>query len=195
MLKKIMVLASMAVTAVAFAAPAIASAEWTDATKKVEVPREVSFTGPAAFTGGIGGITCNNTHATATLTPGSTATVNSFIVTNPTTECTETGGLAFCTTHSVTSTGNPWTAHTNTVDITITGVKIDNTMSGAFCPYHELTLKGDVTVTPDNPHAATLGHLGGTMGVYNGTTTAFVQNVTVSHTVNVSPSGTYGITT
>jgi hypothetical protein len=191
MLKKTTVLAAMAAIAM-FAIPSLASAAWTDATAEVEANAAVSFAGKASFVGELGGISCTSSTASATLTPGTTGDVTAFGATPS--SCKGSGGLAFCTVVSVTSTNLPWTAHTNGSTIAITGVHIDNTYSGAFCPYHEITLQGEVTATPDNLHAATKGTVGGSLKAYNNTTGAFIQNVTASGELSVTPSGTYGIT-
>ena len=207
MRKKMMILATMAASLVAFAAPSMANATgvWTDGTVPVEGEEEITFSGTAAFTG-IGGVSCAS-HSSTTLTEGSTGDVDTFTVANPA-GCTTSGALAGCTVTSVESTytkhtvegvttPTPWIAHTTTDAITITHVHIDNTLHGAFCPYHEITLTGDVIATPNNKHAAssvTLSNTAGALKAYNGTTGAEIGNVTASGTLNVSPAGTYGIT-
>jgi hypothetical protein len=194
MLKKTMLMASMAVAAIAFALPAVASANWTHNTNAIASPINLSFSGTASFVGELGGVSCSESTATAEATVGTKAHVKSFGADNPTTKCKASGGLAFCTVQTVEATGLPWEAHTNTSAITVTTVHIDNTFSGAFCPYHIITLYGDVAVTPDNPHKAKTGTISGTLKAYNGTSNAFIQNVTASGTLNVTPSETYGIT-
>jgi hypothetical protein len=187
-----MVVAALAVSALSL--PSGALADWTDGTVNVGVERTITVAGSIGFSGALGGGTCTEADGTGTLTPGTTGDFVSYQITNPTTTCKGSGGLVFCTGQSGTATGLPWTAHTNGATMTITGVHIDLTFTGAFCPYHEITLKGSTAVTPNNLHAATSGTISGTLEAFNGTTGAFIQNVSGTGSGTITPSGTYGIT-
>lgn len=195
MFKKTTVLVGMAL-AILHIAPAVAVADWTDATVKVQADANITFSGPTTFgAASFGGITCGASHATATLTPGTTADINSFSST--VSSCTSEGGFAGCTVTSVTSTGLPLTIHTTGSAIEVTELNTDYTLHGAFCPYHEVTFKGNFTATPDNLHAmtkVTLSSAGSALEVYNGTTGATIAAAVANHSLTVTPSGTYGIT-
>ena len=183
MLKKMMLLAVMAVAAVAFAVPAVASAtEWTHEGKGLEENASVTFTGTAQFNTGTAGIHCTTVHVKATLEPGSTGKITSFEGTH----CTGIGGLAGATA-TTTPTGLPWTIHANANgSITITGVHIDNaiTPSPPFPP--GATIFGNVTATPNNSSAISSVELSGTVETS-------VGPAQVSGTLEASPAGTYGI--
>ena len=192
MFKRTIALAGALAIASALSLPAISAANWTDGTVNVGENAAITTSGNLSFVGGLGGTTCKEAVGKGTLEPGTTATISESVTT--VSSCTTSGGLAGCKVTSVTSTNLPWTAHTNGTTLTTTAVHFDMTYHGAFCPYHELTLKGDTTITPSNSHAAGEGTAGGTVGAYNGTTGAFIQNVTGSGAGNVTPAGTYGLT-
>jgi hypothetical protein len=188
MLRKTMIIASMAAAAVALAVPAGASATWGEKT--------VAITGPVGFHSNIGGITCNETHGTATLTADTTGHATSFNVTNATTKCTGHGGLAFCTVHVVEALNLNWPIDKSGHNITVTNVTIRGTNSGAFCPYHELHIEGEAKLTPvggSNPSAVTNATFGkGTnfMTIRNGTTlhSVVTSEATPTDTVHLTPT-------
>ena len=191
MIKRTMGFAVVAIAAGVVAVPA-ASAAWTDGTVSVGAYANVSFAGNFAIVGAFGGTSCHEGSATGTLEPGTTGTITSFA---PAVEsCTTSGGLAGCTVTSVTSTNLPWTMHANGSNVTVTGFDLDITYHSAFCPYHELTLGGSFIFDLNNVHQGQTWTITGTVELRNGTTGAFIQNVTPSGTLSIAPSSTYGIT-
>jgi hypothetical protein len=188
MLKKTLLLASMAVAVVTLAVPAGASATWGEKT--------VSITGPFGFHSNIGGITCNETHWTATLTANTTGHVTGFSITNATPQCTAHGGLAFCIVHSAIPLSLNWPIDKTGHDLTITDLTLQSTLTGVFCPYHEVRLEGDATLTPvagSNPAAVTTGTFskaGVFMTIKNGTNLAetITKEATPKDTVHLTPS-------
>ncbi len=182
-IKKITMLASMALALGAFAIPASASAaEWTDEGATLEAAANVTFSGTAQFDTGTAGVHCPTVVAKATLQPGSTGTINSFEGVG----CKGIKGLngASATT---TATGLPWVIHANdNGTITITDVHIDNalTPSPPFPP--SATIFGDVTATPNNPEEISSVALSGKVETTAG-------EADVSGSLNASPAGRYGI--
>lgn len=194
MIRKMM-MASLAWAVAAFAVPSLASADWTDNTVRVNSQANITFSGNKQFFSAIGGVSCTEAHANATITPGTTGHINSD--TAVVASCKGTGGLAGCTVTSFTSFLLPWTAHTNGSAIEVTGLDVHITFHGGFCPYHEVALAGNVTTTPNNAHGAssfTAGNVAGALELYNGTTGATISTVTTSGTLNITPGSTYGIT-
>ena len=184
----------MAVAAMAFVIPSIASAQWTDGTNAIPGSINVVFHGPASFTSTIGGVSCTESTSEGSAEPGTTGTILAFAAAG----CTTSGGLAGCTVTTVKADTLPWTVHIKeTKDVEITGVNITNTFHGAFCPYHEITLFGNVTATPHNSHAIdtiTLGNGAGGLEAFNSTTGATIAPITAAGTQTVTPANTYGIT-
>ena len=191
MFRKTMVLVGMAAAAVALYVPAVAPADWSAGTSKIETGVSVPWVGSFAFVGALGGVSCSSVHSEWTLEPGTTGKVLSFDPTN--TSCTTSGGLAGCTVTAVNATG-AWITHTNGSDITITIARLDYLNHGAFCPRHNLQLEGTTTATPNDTHAMTKVTLTGAVGAYDGTTEALIQNVTSSGTLAYPPPGPYGVT-
>jgi hypothetical protein len=193
MFKKTTLMAGLAISALALALPAGASAEWTDKGAKLVKNEAVAFAGNTSFVSNFGGINCTETTATGVLEPGINGKITSFAAINQTTKCDASGGLAFCTTHSVTPTNINWAIQTNTASITISGMHVDTTFTGAFCPYHEITLKGNVGALPNNLTAVGSVALFGAVEVVNSTTGAAIGQAQMGGTWNVTPAGTYGI--
>jgi len=183
MIKKIMLLASMALATAALAAPA-AQAEWLHNGAPLKANATVNLSGTAGFAApfGLGTYTCT-VHATLVAEPGSTGKVTKF---EPTTNtCVGTGILANCKLKSHSS-NVPMIVHANTTvrTISITNATIKNVYEGANCSQTETHLLfSTVTATPDNGSSISSVKLSGT--ATNGTT--------VSGTLNVTPAKTYGI--
>ncbi|HEX5763707.1 MAG TPA: hypothetical protein VFY04_11385 [Solirubrobacterales bacterium] len=185
-IKKMLLLASMALAAIAAAAPAAqAQGEWTHEGEPITESKEVTFAGTVQFTvvGSSTGVHCKNSHAVAHFLPGGKGEVTTF----EGKECRGTGFLVGCTTVHPKSEGLPWpiTANTNQTG-TISEVNIVNTMTGSFCPVSSTTLTGNVIVTPDNPEETSSVTLSGTVMTSQG-------EAEVAGTLSVSPAGTYGI--
>jgi hypothetical protein len=199
-IKKMMVLAAMALAAVALAIPAGASA-WYDAGVEVTSNKVITATGSAKFEGEIGSVNCTKgVDAEGTLFASSdNGQITKFEVTSPETNCDVEGGLKTlgCTSLSsaiATTPGTtPWPVDgiTASDDATVTNVVIDNTLTGGvFCP-KTFTLEGSTTMSFDNPKAIKTITLGGTLLL---TSSVGNQNVNVTGTLAVTPSGTYGLT-
>ena len=90
----------------------------------------------------------------------------------------------------------PYPMNTTGERIAVSGAKFDVTFHGAFCPYHEIFIesKGELTLTPDDPHAMTKLTWSGALEARNGTTYAFLMNVEASESPKVTPSDRFGIT-
>ena len=154
-MKKLMLFASLAMAASAFAVPSTASAIWTQNHAHIQAGTnpQIHGEGTAAFTSPVGGVDCVQVTATAQLTGGSTtAQATQF---NPTLEsCKGTGGLAQCKITSITVENLPWTGHLNGTFITMTDVTIQNHFHGVLCPptlqlqstqQHHAILQGEET--------------------------------------------------
>jgi hypothetical protein len=186
MIKKMMLLAGMALALVAVAAPASASANWLHGGNPITTDQTVEFSGPARFFTALGGAEAT-IHVHATLKAGTTtAVINKFEATN----CKGTGGLAG-TTCTTTAKGLPWTAHvTPSNQIEITDVELHNLYwagphSGG--PVATTTLIGDITATPDDAEAISSVSLSSSNATANG------NPAVVEGTLGVSPAGTYGL--
>ena len=194
-IKKMLLVASMALAAVAFAAPGMASAaEWTHEGEPLAEEVTVQFEGTAKFEDQEGnGVECTDAYADVDLEPGSTGKVTSFGPTNVS-NCHVLGSLgSVCSLEEVTSLALPWEVDVNAANFTITGVHIINHMSGGFfCEVaigsaKEITLSGNVTATPDNTAAISSITLSGSLSSSLG------GSVVVSGTMQGTPAGTYGI--
>jgi hypothetical protein len=148
MLKKMMLLASMALAAVAFAVPASASAhEWTHEGAGFAGNLEVGLNGFAAFGGPGENFGCA-THADATLEGGTTTgEITAFNIN--TAACAAEGNFVGCELESATAEGLPWTIHiTAETKITITNAVIHNHFKPGTCFATTIQLTfPDVTVT------------------------------------------------
>jgi hypothetical protein len=185
-IKKMALLASMALALVAFAAPATASAlEWKHEEKKLGANANLTFTGPVGFTSSFGNVTCETAHGAATIKPGDTGTINSFDGTN----CKGSGLLAGCTVVHDDDQGTPWAVKiTGSKTFSISGIQITNQFTGFFCPVSHTTLEGNITATVDNAGAIGSATLSGTLNSSLGT-------VTVNGTLTAQGEAfkTYGI--
>jgi hypothetical protein len=144
-LKKMLLLATMALAVVAFAAPAAAHAEQHEFNEATE-----SYEGPLKFTAaGVGSYECQVT-VSINAEGGTTAEVEAFTPTTST--CVGTGAFTGCKLKEHTSSV-PFTAHTTeTNDLKITdepgNIVIHNVYEGCLVP--ETTLEfAEVTATPN----------------------------------------------
>jgi len=175
-------------------AMATESSEWKHHSTPITSPVEVDLEGTYSFSGGF---SCPEVTAKATLNPGSTGTINSFVLTN-TSKCTVIGGLAAlgCTALTAhTPTELPWVIHNTKTDVTITNTVMHNTIKGGgLCASGiSLTLTGNLTATPfktnGTPSANTIEtfKLDGTLKSSTGT------NVTIDGDLTITPEGTYSL--
>jgi hypothetical protein len=188
MFKRMMLLATMALAVMAAAAPASALANWNDGGVAITANKTIGFAGSATFTSSLGGISCSEGTASATIEPGTTGAITAFSADNANTKCTTSGLLASCKVkaNGVTAEGLPWIIHDTGTDITITGVKITTDLEGS-CGVSSVTIgPGTVTGTPDNPAKVSKVVLSGTLPSSLGV------NVTVGGTLFATPA-TYGL--
>jgi hypothetical protein len=167
-IRKAMLLASMAVAAVAFAAPAGASASgmFLNNGEEITEPIEVEFTGTVGYGGAAGSFVCG-VHPVLTVSTNS-ATINTLGLT--TTDCNGTGGFAHCHLSEASPTsGSTLTPTATKIDLQGlklfkryttgdpgTGIGTSETPCGvaSFPGGLELTFE-NVSLTPDNPEAIT----------------------------------------
>jgi len=192
-LKKMLLLAGMALAAVAFAAPAAAQAEgtWTKNHVPITENTNVSVNGFVGFATAFGGYGCPAS-GTATLEPGGGGTVNTFVIGN-TAECEGTGFLAACelVNHEVTA-GLPYELTATHEDFDIIGdITVWNEYD-AECGFGELEVEfNEITVTAENPTTATNLTLSGQNGVVNVAGQQLEAEAYGNGTL--SPGGVYGV--
>jgi hypothetical protein len=185
-IKKMLLLASMALAAIAFAAPAAAQAEWTHDHEPLSEPATIHFHGDARFfVPFVGSFGCE-VHGTMEATPGDEAHVTQF--TPYTNTCSGTGALTGCQLEKHSATV-PWDAHANTTsgDITVTNATLFNNYVPGSCLFGTETSHlefDEVTLTPDNADTINSVELS---GVDN------TLGAEASGTLDVTPAGTYGI--
>ncbi|HWM63895.1 MAG TPA: hypothetical protein VNP96_07905 [Solirubrobacterales bacterium] len=189
-LKRIMLVASMALALVAVAAPASASANWLKHHKPITQNEHIEVEGVLGFAiPGVASYRCE-IDITATLFAGTTTgEIDTFDIT--TNKCVGEGGLQACTLKGDHTFDLPWEMHVETneagePDITITDVTITNTYNDNTpnCPVHDSTvIFPAVTATPDNP--TTMSTL-----TVSGTGAGGIQ---AFGTASVTPKATFGI--
>jgi len=194
-LRKMLLLAGMALAAVAFAAPAAAQAEgtWTKNHEQLTENATVEIHGFVGFATAFGGFGCP-AHGMATLEPGATGhgTIDTFTIGN-TEGCEGTGFLAECelVEHEVTE-GLPYTLTATPEDLDIIG---DITVWNAYdpeCSFGELEADfNEITVTADSPTTATNLQLSG----QNGIITVAGQEIEAEAygEGEITPAGVYGV--
>lgn len=195
-MKKLTLVAAMAMAVAAFAVPSTASAQWTHNHKHLVGNAQIHGVGSANFQSGIGGVNCaSNVTATATLTGGTTtASVTQF---SPVVaDCDPTGGINHCTIDNIDVELTPYQAHINGTHIQPTNVRIQNTLSGFICP--DITISGNgVTIIPHDTDQGAGGHTTITALTLSGQLESSAGgNVTVGGTITAtaSSSHTYGFT-
>jgi hypothetical protein len=191
-LKKMLILASMALAAVAFAAPASASAatwvHWTEGEEESVSTITEDFTGFAKFS--VVGAEGNNfgctvhAHVNGTTEGGvAHATVTSFEITTST--CKGEGTFTGCELES-DSTTTPWTVDVSSTDFVVTNVGITNNFKNCLVPPANLSFP-EVTASPE-PEATKINclKLSG-----NGLNASAV--IKASGTLCAYHEGTYGV--
>jgi len=196
MLKKTMLLASMALAVAAFAVPAVASAEGTITHDGQPVPTnnvvELTLSGFMEFDipaldSGYG---CD-VEATVELVSGHPSTgTTSFDIVNTET-CVGTGLLADCELVE-DETNAPYHVAVSSEDFTVTKpggvIEINNLFDeGCIVPAAQLTFN-EVTMTPDDPTSISTVTLSG-----EGVNDAIELPFLVTGDLSVEPAGTYGL--
>lgn len=193
MFKKMMLVASMALAALAFALPvSAASANWTHDGEPLGSNANVTFSGAAGFNleGSETGATANLDIGVTLVAGTTTATVTSF----KDTDCTGKGALAplRCTG---TPLNLPWDAHIVGDDITITNFQMDTDYWSPLNPTHSgnplatSLLKGNLWARVDDPEAISEVTIGN-----DGELTQSGNPIVVHGLLTLNPAGTYGTT-
>ncbi|HWM63535.1 MAG TPA: hypothetical protein VNP96_06030 [Solirubrobacterales bacterium] len=186
-LKRIMLLACMALTTIAFAAPATASATWLKHEEPIAQNENLEFTGSVNFSiPGVASYECVF-HTQATLEAGTTTgRINGSNLTPGT--CSGTGALAGCTFAAVHTNGLPWTFHANPGPGNLSMTDHTHTITYANpttpqCPIHDSTINfGSIIAVPDNTRVVRRVSLSGTGG----------GGLQVSGELTVLPEETFG---
>lgn len=208
-IRTMMLLALAAIAAVAFAIPAVASANWnesgvaiTESVGKMQTQwskEGTPLTSEATITlGGSlnhgGGADCTATSGALTLNPGSTGGVTEFAIVPS--SCTVTSSMRAlgCTkVASVSANSLPWSVKAvetgGNRNLEIEGVSLTYKYEGTSLCSKGITgtLSGNATAIPNNSGSISSLSLSGTM-MHGGT------KVAVSGTQIVKPAGQYGIT-
>jgi hypothetical protein len=193
MLKKMMLLASLALAVVAFAAPASASAQGTlfDGTTPIPTGNHITLETTGVISFDVPELASSfgcNSHPKVTLVSGhpSTGTVEAFNIT--TSECAGTGLLEGCVLANDT-TNKPAVDVSATV-LTITNIEINNVFAeGCIVPGSKLTFPA-VVATPDNTKSISSVKVSG-----NGVDDVTGLLIEATGTLNIAggAAGTYGI--
>jgi len=188
MIKKMMLLAGMALAVVAVAAPA-AQANWTHSGEELESNATVGLSGSMNIeVPGVAGAH-SEVHIGLTLKSGSTGTVTSY----SDTKCTGTAQLngLRCT---VTAENLPWLAHIDPFvgKIRVTNIKLTHHYYSILDPGHVTSLTttvttGNVLLDPDSRTGFSVFDFEGEGTLING------NPAVIGGSVGVSPAGTYGI--
>jgi hypothetical protein len=178
-MKKVMLLASLAMAAAAFAAPSTASAVWTHNHQDLPAANNpvIHGEGTVETTSQIGGTHCSQVTLTMQLTGGTTTEHIQQFTPNEAT-CKTTGALAGCTITSITTTGFPWTGHINGTTINQTGIVIQKHIHGFLCPstlQYVTQATKQVTIQPDET------------GLVGGHTT--ITNLTIGGSLHIVETG------
>jgi hypothetical protein len=192
-IRKLALLAFLAVMAAAFVLPAAASASnWKDGGTAITSEATIPFSGTFGFSSAaLGGMSCTEMHGQLVLTPGSTGhlTLSPTIV-----KCKGTGALSKCNLETILQENFPWTIHDEATFISITGFKTIYKFVGAGCP-GLVTIEGSgMRATPNNTAAISSLTLSGQLSASSGGTP--LGMVTASGTLtptNPGDVGTYGL--
>ncbi len=201
MLKKMTVLAMAVGIVAAMALPATSSANWLHHKTPITENKAIGFTGSAAFTSSLGGVTCQVTSEAQFIAGQTTGEIETFDVDpqDETTDCKGTGLLSPCQIHNVSpQQGLNWTMHTVNNQILITTQSLQSTLTGAFCGVKSINLTaGTVTGTPNQPETVTTvtlsGNLQGHLQTNSGTTDTVQTTVSHSLTIESPNDHTYSI--
>jgi hypothetical protein len=181
-MKKLTIIAALAMAIGAFAIPSTASASWLDNGAHLEAGTpQLHGEGEVGFASANGNIHCTQVTSTVQLTGGqTTGTVDQFIAADPVNKCHTEGALGHCVVTSVQPQNTPWTAHVNgTTGVQVTGVRIFNDLHGFLCPDLTIHLNDAmdfVELTGEEP---------GKTGGHNK-----IQGIDIDGTVTATPIGT-----
>jgi hypothetical protein len=191
-IKKILLLAGMALAATAFASPAGASGSvWRHEGVPLTTKVKLGLSGGEIFQLGVAdGMTCP-VHATLFTEGGSTGKMTAFEISNV--GCFGFGEFGECEPIVAQAIGLPWLVDVNTSDLTITGGRIRRTFD-AGCPIEEVeSTLGAITATLNEPTEITeLEFSGeGSADINPGSTTGY--STFGAFEVEGANAGTYGI--
>lgn len=189
-LKKIMLLALMALCAGALAAPATASAEafWTEEGFFLEENAEIELNGNFEFETALGGIDCE-VNGMATLEPGESGKLTAFTLKAAT--CEGFGLLEACEVTETEAAGLPMTIHADTTTaIQVTNVFFIYEVEGMGCPVEAVSINSpkEVFFTPANAEEMKILSVGGVVT----TSLGGMQGESAGELI-VNPGATYGI--
>lgn len=203
-MRKIVLLAVAAMTMLAFALPASASASylWAQEGWPLAAPTSwsedgavmkgesasIDVSGTFGFTGSLGGVTCQ-ADGNATLEPGTSGELDSVSLSS----CSMTGTLAtLCTKITAAdATSQPWglkaTGSAGSHTISLTGLSMSFEFEGEslWCP-KSIGVTGSLSLTPDDE--AAIDSLS-----FAGAVTTNIGSAWATGTLNVDPAGKYGI--
>jgi hypothetical protein len=181
-MKKLTIIAALAMATAAFAIPSTASAIWTDNHAHIQAGNnpQVDGEGTVGFKSSGGDIDCTEVYTAIQLTGGqTTGHVQAFQPTNPATTCHTEGAIGHCTLTSVQPTGL-WQAHINgTTGVQVKNIHIHNDLHGFLCP--------DLTIHLNDPmdFIELTGEEPGNTGAHT-----TIQGIDVEGTVTATPIGT-----
>ena len=187
MFRKLSILAIAAISALAFAIPAVASAhEWLEEEAPLEGTASATVSGSLelAVLGGLASVKCP-TSGTIEGSNEAGSSVPSFSISTP---CTVGGLLAGCTVSSVTTENLPWAVEIiNGPALKVSGIKFTNHFKSGCLAGTTVSAEGALTATPDKAAAMSSVTFSGELSTSLGT------NANVKGTLAVSPAGVYGI--
>ena len=172
-MRKLLLFASLALAAGAFAAPSGASASWTLNHNHLQANAQIHGEGTWESISTIGGTHCTQVTMTMQLTGGTTTSHVTQFGPNEET-CKTTGGLAQCKITSITVENLPWTGHINGTPITLTNVTIQHHLHGVLCPptlqyqttqQHHMILQGEETSKTEGHATITALKIGGQLRI------------------------------
>lgn len=190
-MKRLLLLALAALSAVALAAPGTAAANgWTEEGVPITESEEVDFYGLLTFSTELGSIGCATTVET-TLQPGGTGSVDSFDI--DFNYCSGGGLIASClpTSSMLSPEELPWSFDAvGNSQIGVGGLKL-RTVFGKGCLIKELLFKGGLVAFPDDPLAISSI----TFDEESGSLETNYEGVmaTASGTLEATPASVYGI--
>jgi hypothetical protein len=186
-MKKLTIIAALAMATAAFALPSTASAVWTENHQHIPagVNPQIHTEGEFGYASPNGSIHCTQVTMTVQLTGGqTTGHVNQFTKINPQVQCHTEGALGHCTVTATQPTNLPWLSHINgTTGVQVTGFHLHGDLHGFLCP--------DLTIHLNDPMDF-VELTGEEPGKTGGHTT--IQGTDVEGTVTVTPIGTVQIT-
>jgi len=188
-IKKVLLLASMAIAGAVVVMPAAADDEfpWTHDHKALDKNATTKFSGTAEFSGEFGTFTCE-VHIPVILEPGTTGTVETIEAT--TAKCAGDELLKGCVPEIDTALNLPYTMHATKTKIDVTKVAF-HVIFDEKCFVPEMTMTfPSVTVDPEQPATIDNAFLHG-----KGTIDAFGLQfpVELGGTIAAEKAGTYGI--